>query len=161
MSGGDTVVIGVGHPYRSDDGAGLTVLDLLATGSVETLASSGEPTELIDAWTGRRAAILVDGLYHADAQPGRVHRLVINPRADHLPTSGPTSSHGIGLDQTLTLARLLDRLPEQLLVYAIEIDDVHFGAGLSAPVAIAAARVAELIATDVAALATVTGEPER
>ena len=72
-----TVVIGVGNPYRRDDGIGPAVADLLRERGVEVAHSLGETTELIELWQGRDLAILVDAIRARPAHPGRVHHLVV------------------------------------------------------------------------------------
>jgi hypothetical protein len=53
------VVIGVGNEFRRDDGAGPAVvakLRDLASPGVELVTMDGEPTRLIEAWTGAALA---------------------------------------------------------------------------------------------------------
>jgi hydrogenase maturation protease len=141
-----TVVIGVGHPYRSDDAVGLAVLGLLADrnpSGLTLIASTGEPTELIEAWDSADMAIIIDALHHPYAEPGRVHHFVVDLAAlDEQELPSAASSHGIELGQALALADALDRLPNQLILYAIEVRDVGFGDGLTPPVETAARTVA-------------------
>jgi hydrogenase maturation protease len=148
MNGG-TVVIGIGHPYRSDDGVGPAVVDLLGRDGAATLhlaVSSGEPVELIEAWDGADTVVLVDAAYDPHGQPGHVHRLSVEGPAGLTMTPTPaTSSHAVGLDATLALARALDRMPGRIVLYVVEVADVAFGAELSAPVAAAAHTVADEI----------------
>jgi hydrogenase maturation protease len=147
-----TVVIGVGNPYRADDGVGPAVVGLLQQRHVEeaVLAQSlGEATELIDLWTGADLAIVVDAVLAEPAHPGRVHRLVVHrPPAER---SRAASSHGMDLGEAVELARVLDRLPGELVLYAVEVDQVGYGEGLTAPVAEAAERLASDIAAELAA----------
>jgi hydrogenase maturation protease len=56
------------------------------------------------------------------------------------------SSHGVSLGEAVDLARALDRMPERLLLLAVEAEDVGFGLGLSQPVADAVVSVADEIA---------------
>ena len=52
------MVIGLGNEYRRDDGAGLAVVTSLrgrVPPGVELVLTDGEPTRLIEAWTGRRS----------------------------------------------------------------------------------------------------------
>jgi hydrogenase maturation protease len=148
MSGGRTVVIGVGNRYRRDDGFGPAVVSLLSDQRLPgvTLAGcDGEPTRLIELWTGASLAIVVDAVRTRPARPGRVHRLsAYHPAVRHPGTAA--SSHGAGLGEAVELARVLDRLPVQLLLYAVETEQVGFGVGLSPKVADAAAQVAAEIA---------------
>src|SRR5689334_9837899 len=139
------VVIGVGNPYRRDDGVGPAVAELLRDHDlpgVEVAQSLGETTELIDLWDAADLAILVDAV--RARTPGRLHRLTV-------PDPGTTaaSSHGLGLGEAVDLARVLDRLPARLVLYAVEVTDVGHGQGLSPPVAAAARRLAERIRTEV------------
>jgi hydrogenase maturation protease len=147
-----TVVIGVGNPYRLDDGVGPAVVELLEQRGVPGAAlarSLGEATELIDLWDGADLAILVDAVLAEPAHPGRVHRLAV-----HRPPTErgrAASSHGLDFGEAVELARVLDRLPGELVLYAVEVARVGHGEGLSAPVAEAAARLARDIAAEVAA----------
>jgi hydrogenase maturation protease len=147
-----TVVIGVGNPYRADDGVGPAVVQLLEQCHVEDAVlcrSLGEATELIDLWTGVDLAIVVDAVLAEPAHPGRVHRLVVHrPPTER---SRAASSHGVDLGEAVELARVLDRLPGELVLYAVEVDHVGHGEGLSAPVTEAAARLAGDIAAELAA----------
>lgn len=137
------VVIGVGNPYRSDDGVGPYVVDLLRDkelAGAELRYSLGETAELIELWDGVPLAIVVDAVRARPAHPGRVHHLAV-PDV-HTERIRAASSHGLDLGEAVELARVLDRLPGRLELYAIEVDDVGIGQGLSAPVAEAAHRVA-------------------
>ena len=57
------MVIGVGNEFRRDDGAGPAVVAKLrdpAPPGVELVTIDGEPTRLIEAWTGAALAVVVD-----------------------------------------------------------------------------------------------------
>ncbi|TMM39775.1 MAG: hydrogenase maturation protease [Actinobacteria bacterium] len=145
-----TVVIGVGNPYRRDDGVGSAVAELLRDlPGVEVAQSLGETTDLMELWDGADLAILVDAILvdavrTGPARPGRIHRLSV-PAAG----CGAASTHGPGLGEAVELARVLDRLPARLVLYAVEVTDVGHGRGLSLPVAAASRRLAERIRAEV------------
>ncbi|MFJ1706670.1 hypothetical protein [Kitasatospora sp. NPDC088346] len=61
-----------------------------------------------------------------------------------------TSSHGLGLADTVELARELGRLPALLVVYAVDGADCSRGTGLSAPVEAAVNSLADEIAEQIA-----------
>jgi hydrogenase maturation protease len=135
------VVIGVGNEFRRDDGVGPEVLSRLrgqAADGVRLVASDGEPARMIEAWTGTRLAVVIDAVrtvpLHSPC-PGRLHRIVVD-RAS-APDVHTVSTHGLGLGQSVALARALDRMPERLIVHAVEVSDVGCGVGLTPAVAAA------------------------
>ncbi|MGH3193473.1 MAG: hydrogenase maturation protease, partial [Streptosporangiaceae bacterium] len=96
------VVIGVGNGFRRDDGPGPAVvarLRDLAPPGVQLVITDGEPTRLIEAWTGAALAVVVDAvralpLEMGPPQPGKLHRFVVDrPEAA---TARTASSHGLG-----------------------------------------------------------------
>jgi hydrogenase maturation protease len=141
------IVIGVGNPYRRDDGVGPWVVDRLRERGVADalLATSlGETTELIDLWDGADLAIVVDAIRTAPTHPGRVHRLsVFNP-----PGERSRAAHGLDLGEAVELARVLGRLPDRLVLYAVEAADVDLGVGLSREVEAGAASLVDEIAAE-------------
>ncbi len=142
-----TVVIGIGNPYRRDDGIGPALADRLTglgLSNVDVRVLDGEPTGLLDAWTGAALAIIVDAVICQPARPGRIHRTTL-PRLTGAPA---TSSHGLGIPEAIELGRALDRLPDHLIVYAVEAADVGFGTELSPEVAAALPELLDAIRTD-------------
>jgi hydrogenase maturation protease len=144
------VVIGVGNEYRRDDGAGLAVVTSLrdrVPPGVELVLTDGEPTRLIEAWTGAALAVVVDAVRADAPRPGRVHRFVLDrPLAG---TTRTASSHGFGLDDAIRLALALDRMPSRLIVHAIEAADLSQGPGLTPLVATAIGDAARAVLSDI------------
>ena len=92
----EIVVIGIGNPYRGDDGVGHAAAEALKNLrlSAEVLLQDGEPTRLVDAWEGRGLAIIVDAIRRGDP-PGTVHRVEVG--TDPLPAAFVhPSTHGAG-----------------------------------------------------------------
>jgi hydrogenase maturation protease len=131
----DTLVVGIGNRFRSDDAAGLEVASRLARSGVRAVEHAGEPIDLLFGWAGVERVVLVDAV-RSGAAAGTVHRL------DALATPLPralfaTSTHALGVAEAVELARALGRLPPSLSVYGIEGMSFAAGLGLSAPVAAA------------------------
>ncbi len=149
MPTGPVVVIGVGNDFRRDDGAGPAVVarlrDLVPPG-IRLVVTDGEPTRLIEAWTGAALAVVVDAVRAQPPRPGQVHRFSLDGTTQG--TARPASSHGLGLDDAIRLAVALDRMPARLIVHAIEAADLTQGPGLTAPVAAAVGAVADAILAD-------------
>ena len=146
-----TVVVGVGNEFRRDDGAGPEVIARLralqpgdASLSGVTLAlSDGEPGRLIDLWEGTRLAVVIDAVRDTRLPPGHTCQLAADALAGL--ADGAASSHGIGLGDTVELARALGRLPERLTVLTVVGRDFGLGAGLTAEVAAAVAELVEQV----------------
>ena len=159
MSPGDRarrVVIGVGNEYRRDDGFGPLVIAELADrqigdprlAGVELRASHGEPTALLDLWTGAALAVVVDAVRDAGDHAGHRYELVLD-HVDGLAEDRSASSHAISLGSTVALGRVLGRLPRRLVVLAVSADEFGFGTRLTPQVAAAVRpvvqRVCELV----------------
>jgi hydrogenase maturation protease len=142
------VVLGVGNEYRRDDGFGPRVLTELSTLrerdhrllDVDLRIGDGEPTRMLDLWSGAGLAIVVDAVRAGPERAGQ--RIELEMPADgELPGPAAAGTHGVGLGATVALARALDRLPDRLVVLAVFGREFGFGAGLTASVEAAVAPV--------------------
>jgi hydrogenase maturation protease len=148
-------VIGVGNPYRRDDGIGpalATAVEALDLPGVTVLTSDGEPSRLLDAWTGAGLAVVVDATRRDGAMPGPIHRF-----AEDCVISGgfgSASTHGLGIAGAIKLGRVLDRLPMRLVIFAVDVEDVGYGDRLSQPVATAIPELTNLVLAELRAEAS-------
>ncbi|MEV4439551.1 hydrogenase maturation protease [Streptomyces sp. NPDC049577] len=150
------VVIGVGNPFRRDDGVGPAVVTRLERyarrgrlpAGVRLVGCDGEPGRLIGLWQGAGLAVVVDAAHTRPGRPGRVHRL--DPGGCPAPRTGVASGHGLGLAEAVELGRALGRMPGHLVVYAVEGADGSLGTGLSPAVAAAVEPVARRVADEIA-----------
>jgi hydrogenase maturation protease len=146
----DIRVIGIGNPFRSDDGAGIVVARALREGipdGVSVIEQRGEGAALLEAWNGAGAVVLVDAV-QSGAAPGTIHRL--DACAQQIPTRFfHYSSHAFSVAEAVELARALNRLPPRLIVYGIEGRNFGAGEGLSAEVTQALATLADRVLDEV------------
>lgn len=124
----------LGNRLRRDDGLGPALLDRLGA-EVEGVELGDDLLGLLDHLDG--PVVLVDAV--AGQEPGRIHRWHGSP-PDGM--SRCLSSHGIGLQQVLALARTTGHRFE-LVVYGVEGADFGWGEGLSEPVQAAVERLLE------------------
>ena len=146
------VVIGIGNPMRRDDGIGPAAIGRLEQSpdlgrEVELLTLDGEATRLIDAWRGRRRAIVIDA-GRAGCEPGSIHRLEVGAGTLRGWSGGP-SSHAAGLPEAVALGEALDALPDQLVILGVEPDDLSMGEGLSSSVEAALPTLVDRIRVEV------------
>lgn len=144
-----TLCLGIGNRFRRDDGAGPALAAALAARAlpdVSVATQSGEGAGLVEAFA-RAPRVLVFDAVASGAAPGTVHR--IDAHATNVPRGFfAYSTHAFSLAEAIELARALDALPRELLVYGIEGADFGSGEGLSPPVAASVeALAAELAAT--------------
>lgn len=147
----DIVIIGVGNPYRRDDGVGHAAAEALADRlpAIEVVLLDGEPTRLVDAWEGHRVAVVLDAVRRGDP-PGTIHRFEVG--TEPLPAAFlHPSTHGAGLESAVALGRALDRNPGELIVYGIEPADMAEGNELSEAVEAALPSLVNRLAEEVRA----------
>ena len=123
-----TVLIGIGNPILSDDGAGIytarAIKEFLKDSNrwkVDVVESSVAGLELIDLVEGYGRAILIDSMKTERAHSGQIFKINIaelNERDD------PLNLHLIGIRGVLDLGKRMEReMPHSVSIYAIEVVD--------------------------------------
>lgn len=139
-------VIGIGNPFRGDDGAGWAVIDALAekiSAQIELKKNRGEIGDLLDSFDGFSAVYLIDACV-GDLAAGSWRRL--DALKEELDFERPqTSTHGLSIREAISLAKTLDQLPPKLIVYAIYGESYSVGGAISPKVLEAIPNVAERI----------------
>ena len=143
-------VIGIGNPYRRDDGAAGAVLGALAPrwggdSRVHLVELDGESARVMQAWEGSALVWIVDAV-RSGRPSGSVHEVDARNLAQ-LDDTGKRlgGGHLMGLAEAVELARALDRLPAELRILGIEGDDFGDGEGLSAGAAAGVALAVTLL----------------
>jgi hydrogenase maturation protease len=144
-----TVVIGVGNPKRGDDGAGVAVAERLrprVPDGVEVVSCSEEPSRLMEAWEGAESVVLVDTV-SSGSPPGTLHRFEAGEESVPARTFR-SSTHAIGIADTIELARALGRLPRRVRIYGVEAGGFAPGASLTPAVDTAVAALVHAVLND-------------
>ena len=145
------MVLALGTRFRSDDGIGPHVLGLLAKAlgqdeRIELLIGADDALAIIAAWEGQALTVVIDAAAPG-VQAGRIsrleHQLDLNPNE-----LAGCSSHGLGLAEAIRLGQLLGRMPQRLVVYAVEAASIDPGTALSAAVRAAATTVCNHVLRD-------------
>jgi hydrogenase maturation protease len=162
MDGRSVLVIGYGNTLRRDDGVGVRAAELMAAdprfAAVEVLTAYQLTPELsLDLGTaslvvfvdadvrGLPGAIDVRELSAVGGTPAGVSR---PPGSEHADQG--TSSHHVGADEVLALARELTGASPRAVAVGIGVADLELGEGLSAPVESALPRVVDAVARCIA-----------
>ena len=148
--GAHILVIGVGNPYRGDDGVGPLIARRLREKKLpESVAISegGAGASLMDSWRGVSMVIIIDAMNSGDL-PGTTRRF--DARSESLPRAFfPCSTHYFGVAEAVGLARVMDRLPPSIIVYGIEGKRFEQGIGLSPEVMKAAGEIERRVLADI------------
>jgi len=128
---GDRTIICVGNSARSDDGVGPLIAEELRNRDLDIPVhfSNGEPGELLDLWRGLGRVVMVDAVLTGQGEPGTVH--VLSATDQPLPVVSHASSHGIGLAESIELARSLHALPTDIRLVGIEAGSLEPGTELT------------------------------
>lgn len=130
------LVLGVGNPQRGDDGVGPWAVRCLvdrwhgpSLPGLRVSSIDGEATALLEQLEQADQVFIIDAC-HSGASPGALSRF--DARMHPLPAKHFTlSTHAPGLAEALELARALNVMPDQCIVYAIEGESYAPGAPLS------------------------------
>lgn len=125
------LILGVGNPFRHDDGVGPAIIKHLKTlnlSEVDLLDGGTDGLALIDEIAKYQQAIIIDAV-NMNAPPGTVRffnpkEVRINIKHDAL------STHGFGIAEVLKLIEELN-IPTRIKIIGIQPFDVSFGEGLS------------------------------
>ena len=161
-----TLVIGLGNPILTDDGVGVRVAyavqEALASkpyGDVTVTEASVGGLHLMELMVGYDRAILIDALSPSGSErserndPGTVQRLTLDDLRRISPTQHSASAHDTNLVTALETGRRMGfSLPRQVLIYAIQVENVSdFGERPTPAVAAAIPQVLDAVLADLAA----------
>jgi hydrogenase maturation protease len=144
------LVIGIGNPYRSDDGVGPLIADQvmkMVPDQVDVRSGIKDGFSLIHLWQEYDQVYLIDAVSSGKI-PGKFYRF--NALTGPLPRKFFTnySTHSIDIPDTIALAGKLQMLPKKLIIYGVEGKDFTIGQGLSEEVRKALAAVTVCIIRD-------------
>lgn len=131
-------VFGIGSPF-GDDQVGWRVVEMLQQ-KPELIPYIPKPlylekldrpsTSLLESMHGAKVLILIDAI-KSGLPPGSIHQYE-NPQFEN--NINLSSTHGIGVIETLQLGAALNDLPQQIFLYGIEIDEIHYGNVISSSI---------------------------
>jgi len=122
-----TLILGLGNPILSDDGVGNRVAQELEgkvaqRQDITVMETSMSGLSLIDLLAGYDKAIIVDAIQTAEGKAGQIYRLTSDAFNDTRHVSSP---HDVNFATALELGNKLGiAMPKQIVIYAIEVDDI-------------------------------------
>lgn len=129
------LIIGVGNYYRSDDAAGLIAAEMLNAKNytgIQVLKHSGEGTSLLECWKNADSVLLIDAL-NSGAAPGTIFRIDVHKQPLQRKYFRH-STHSFGVADAVELAREMNQLPKEFVIFGIEGKKYIAGTELSSEV---------------------------
>jgi len=120
------LVLGIGNPILSDDGAGIKVArevgKKLDDPEITVAETSGAGLRLLDSIVGYDKVIIIDAIQTKKGKAGQIYRM--EPEdfsfAKHL-----SSPHQINLVTALELGKMLNlAIPQKITIFAVEAKDI-------------------------------------
>ena len=141
------LVVGVGNSHHHDEQAGLYAVRRLREKAGEELRAhevGSDVFDLIDSWHGADMVFVIDAVTNG-GEEGTIHYFEVcrgKGCFEAIPSDLLlSSSHGLSLEDIVSLASSLGKLPPRLAIYSIEVKHLEPGEGLSVPVLAAAEQV--------------------
>ena len=121
-----TLILGLGNPILSDDGVGIRVAeelkDRLNQPEVTVMEVSVAGLDFLDLLAGYDRAFIIDAIQTREGKAGQIYRL--EPEAFDA-TRHTTTPHNVSFTTALELGNRLGlALPQQIVIFAIEVEDV-------------------------------------
>jgi hydrogenase maturation protease len=165
VAGKRVLVLGLGNPILTDDGVGVKaaekVFEALPPGApVEVREVSVGGLTLMEHMVGWEKVVLIDALQTGSSPYGAVRRMTVDERAAMSPTQHSASPHDASLITALAFARRMELdLPEDIVIYAVEVENVlDFGELPTPAVAEAIPVVARMVLAQLAQWDIIAGE---
>lgn len=126
-----TLVLGLGNPILTDDGVGVLVAEevrknLPVDTPIDIKEVSVGGLSLMESMIGYDRVILIDAFQNANGHPGTVHKMNLQDLIDISPTQHSASPHDASLVTALEAGQRLGfRLPKEITIFAIEVDNIE------------------------------------
>jgi hydrogenase maturation protease len=120
------LVLGIGNPILSDDGAGIRVAQEVGNQLNDPQVTIAETSEaglrLLDSIVGYDKVIIIDAIQTKKGQAGQIYRM--EPQ-DFSSAKHFSSPHQINLVTALELGNALDlAMPQKITIFAVEAKDI-------------------------------------
>jgi hydrogenase maturation protease len=147
-----TIVLGVGNRLMGDDGFGPRVIEELQKREVPPgveLMDAGVGGMAILSWIeGADKVVIIDSVQTNNEPPGTVYRFTDK----ELPPSDMfmLSLHDLNLVDTINIGRVVQKMPDEIVIYGVEVKRVaEFVDGLTPEVEAAMKEVIDLVLEEI------------
>ncbi len=151
----NVLVLGVGNILLSDEGAGVRAVERLQQRyclpeGLEVVDGGTSGLDLLPLIEGRSHLFIMDALASKGQQPGEVQRLDLSASPGYFRQK--ISPHQLGLSDVFAVAELSGTLPQRILLFGIEPQELSTGLSLSPEVAAGLDAAVDLLLCELQAL---------
>ena len=151
-----TLILGLGNPFRGDDGVGPAVIAALNSQELSSdvvVLDGGTPgLETVLIWKGYQRVIIVDAA-DMGMRPGSWRRFLPGEAVLSVGNGAVQGTlHAAGLAEALALAEALEILPPELVIYGVQPANTGWSADLTGVVAAAVPVLCEAISAEISNL---------
>jgi hydrogenase maturation protease len=145
------LLLALGNPLMSDDGAGQEILSMLSSnssewdGKVEFMDGGTQGLALLGMFEGRKAVVFLDAVRLGD-KPGAAHVLT-GDEIGRMGRRAATTAHDGSAPQILAALQLLGEMPSNVMLIGLEPEKIQTGIGLSPAVQAGLVTAADLART--------------
>jgi hydrogenase maturation protease len=146
----EIILIGIGNELRKDDGVGIVIVRELkkrVPNGISFYEFHDDSMDIMEQWKGYHTAYIFDAT-SSGVKPGTIYRFLIPKDKLHKNIFG-ISTHTLNISDTIELARILNCLPKQIILYGIEGEIFEQGKGLSSTVNKAAQEVIQEVQKEI------------
>lgn len=135
----EILVISIGNTLRGDDGVGMAVIEQLRQmrsipSGVELLECGMDDLSVILLRPKMSKLIVIDAA-NMGLAPGEWRRLSVgSPEFEFMEGRRIEHFHGLGLTQAISLGTALGILPDEIVIFAVQPEDIGYHQGLSAAI---------------------------
>lgn len=153
-----TLVVGLGNPILTDDGVGVRAASAIEAAlasagreEVTVVEASVGGLRLMELMVGYQRVILIDALMDRSSPLGTIRRLTLHDLQAISPTLHSASAHDTNLITALETGRRMGLpLPDEVIIYAVTVDNVtDFGEQLTPVVAAALPQLTSAVLAEI------------
>ncbi|MHB8780299.1 MAG: hydrogenase maturation protease [Candidatus Geothermincolia bacterium] len=145
----NVAVVGIGNLLCSDDGLGVHFIRRFlksAPDDAEVIDGGTSSVDLLPHLAGRKKVIFIDAIDVGD-RPGAVFRIEPEQLASH--ATAELSVHDADLATLLRMAELTGDMPEQVVIFAVQVKSLELGMELSHEVAMTLDRLEYMVRSEI------------
>jgi len=146
----DTIIIGIGNDFRCDDAIGIITVKKLKEMNIpeiDLIEHNRDGAELMDIWNNYTNVFIIDAASMRNSA-GSIHR--IDALKNKLPNEiGAYSTHLFSVAEAIETSKILGKLPEKFIIYAIEGKNFNLGTEVSKEVLKASNEVIKNIINEI------------